>query len=114
MAKYFAMQFWHTMTSSLTNENTRNGLCALTSCHFAIRACHKMIIFPYARIARYLSAASTDDTEGGRAQRSPGSMSMVPTKVRHLWPLHSHPLCIFDTWNLYQDGVYNGTKSITL
>ena len=64
------------MTSSLTNENTRNGLCALTSCHFAIRACHTMIILPYARIARYWYAASTDDTEGGRAQRSSGVISM--------------------------------------
>ena len=73
--------FCHTMTSSLTNEHTRNGVSVLTSCHFVIHASHAMIILPYARIAWYRYAASTDDTEGGRAQRSPGSISMGNTHM---------------------------------
>ena len=60
------------MTSSVNNEHTRNGLCALTSCHFTIHASCAMIILPYTRITRYRCAMSTDDTGGGRAQRLSG------------------------------------------
>ena len=61
------------------------GLCALP---FAIHASHVMIILPYTRIAWYRNAASTVDTEGGRAQRSAGSISMVKTQ------LFTHQFCI--------------------
>ena len=43
---------------------------------FAIHASRAMSILPYTRIAWYRHAASTDDTEGSRAQHSPGCISM--------------------------------------
>ena len=54
-----------------------------------------MIILPYMRIARYQYAASTDDTEDGRAQRSQGSISMGMDKhqgigmssQKHMYPV---------------------------
>ena len=51
--------------------------------HFATYACYAMIILPYTHIPRYQYAASTQNTEGGRAQRSLGSISMVQ---RHWTP----------------------------
>ena len=35
-----------TVGVTLTNEKTGNGLCAMTACHFAIHACHVMLILP--------------------------------------------------------------------
>ena len=71
--------FCHTVDVTLTTENSRNGLCVMPSCHthvshdadFAIHACHAMISLQYTRIARYRYAATTDDTEGGRAALLP-------------------------------------------
>ena len=45
----------------------------VTYAQFAIHACHVMIILPYMRIAFYRYVTPTED---GRAQRSPGSISM--------------------------------------
>ena len=46
----------------------------------AIHTCHVVIFLPYTRIARYRYAASTDNTEGGRAQHSPVSISLFKPK----------------------------------
>ena len=54
---------------------------SIHACHvmliFCIHACQAMIILPYLRIAQYRYAASINDTEGGRAQHSPGSISTM-------------------------------------
>ena len=81
MAKYFAIQWHHHWPmNTLETVYVRRHL-AIHACHVMLilpYVSHAMITLPYTRIARHPYAASTDNTEGGRAQRSPGSISMVP------------------------------------
>ena len=68
----FAIQHWPMKTR-------RNGLCASPFCH-----------------TRVSHAASTEDTEGGRAQRSPGSISMgAPYNAWMLSAIFFCTLCVF-------------------
>ena len=51
--------------------------------HFAIQACHAMIILPYTRIAWYRYAVSTDDTEAAELSVFPSSISMIQTHLQY-------------------------------
>ena len=69
---FFVWQNWHSRRHEHLPVETRT--CDAILPHICVTW---WSFLPSTRIARYRNAASTDDTDGSRAQRSPGHISMV-------------------------------------